>query len=215
MKKEYASIPESMANMETYGFSWMDYITAIPSPIFMATSYKDNGKTNACMQSWTCFTGDSEGFFAIISSVNTAGHLYKTLKATGACVLNFPSADIFDQCYDTIRNNQWDTDEIAAAGLTAEPATAVNAPRIKECFLSLECEFSWERAVREGSGQRIICLEVKNICMDEAHLEETEKGRCGDTGYLYNIHHPVNPETYRGEGRSTIAVLQKLRDMAD
>lgn len=48
MKKEYSKIPDSMKNMETYGFSWMDFVTAIPSPLFVVTTYKSNGKPNAC-----------------------------------------------------------------------------------------------------------------------------------------------------------------------
>jgi len=34
---------------------------------------------------------------------------------------------------------------------TAEKAKTVNAPRIAECFLSIECEFLWEREHFEGS----------------------------------------------------------------
>ena len=52
MKKEYSKIPDSMKNMETYGFSWMDFVTAIPSPLFVVTTYKSNGKPNGCLQSW-------------------------------------------------------------------------------------------------------------------------------------------------------------------
>ena len=39
MKKEYSKTPDSMKNMETYGFSWMDFVTAIPSPLFVVTTY--------------------------------------------------------------------------------------------------------------------------------------------------------------------------------
>lgn len=80
MKKEYAAVPRSMEGMETYGFSWMDFVTAIPSPLFVVTSYKSNGKPNACLQSWACFSGESEGFYAILSNVYKAGHLYQTLR---------------------------------------------------------------------------------------------------------------------------------------
>jgi hypothetical protein len=34
MKKEYSVIPPAMSKMNTYGFSWMEFITAIPSPFF-------------------------------------------------------------------------------------------------------------------------------------------------------------------------------------
>ncbi|HBK52741.1 MAG TPA: flavin reductase, partial [Syntrophomonas wolfei] len=77
MKKEYSMIPPSMANMQTYGFSWMDFVSAIPSPLFVVTSFKANGKPNACLQSWACFNGSEKGFYAILSSVNKAGHMYK------------------------------------------------------------------------------------------------------------------------------------------
>lgn len=215
MKKEYASVPPTMAGMETYGFSWMDFVTAIPSPLFLATTYKPNGKTNACLQSWACFSGTGGSFFAILSNVFKEGHFYKTLKETGVCVLNFFSAEVYDRCLETIRNNQWDADEIEASGLTAEPAATVNAPRIRECFLALECVLAWEKDLARGSAHTLLCLQVKNVCMDEAYLDESVQGRYGETGYLYNVHHPVSPETYAGKAHDYVAVLQKLRDMGE
>ncbi len=38
MKKEYSDVPASMQKMETYGFSWMDFVTAIPSHLFVITT---------------------------------------------------------------------------------------------------------------------------------------------------------------------------------
>lgn len=215
MKREYAAVPPSMERTETYGFSWMDFVTAIPSPLFLATTWKDNGKTNACLQSWACFTGNQSGFFAILSAVYKSGHFYRTLKETGACALNFPSADVYDRCLLTICNNRWDADEIADSGLTAEPCAAVNAPRVKECFLSLECVYEWERELTEGSDHTLLCLKVKNVCMDDAHRDESALGRFGETGYLYNVHYPVDPEIFGGKSHDYIAVLKKLRDMGE
>lgn len=215
MKKEYSKVPASMENMETWGFSWMDFVTAIPSPLFVVTSYKSNGMPNACLQSWACFHGGEDGFYAILSGVNKAGHLYKTLQETGVCVLNFMSADIYDKCSDTIDNNQFEKDEITASGLAAEPATFVNAPRIKECFLNLECKYLWEKEIIPGDSHALICLEVVNICADEEHLDEKRLGRYGESGFLYNIHYPVDPETYDGKSGDWLAVLQKHRNMGD
>lgn len=215
MKKEYSAIPSSMAGMETYGFSWMDFLTAIPSPLFLVTSYKSNGKPNACLQSWACFCGENNRFYAILSNVSKSGHMYRTIKESGEAVLNFPSAKIYDSCMATIANNGFDDDEIALSGLTAEPASTVNAPRIKECFLSLECRLSWKRELVDGGPHAVLCLEVTNVCVDGEHLDETTKGRYGETGYLYNVHYPVNPESFNGRGHDYIAVLQKLRDMGE
>lgn len=215
MKKEYQCIPQSMEEMETFGASWMDFVTAIPSPLFVVTSYKSNGKPNACLQSWACFSGNKNGFYAVLSSVNKAGHLYQTMKEKGEAVLNFPSADIYPLCLATVRNNGFEDDEITQSGLTAEPASTVDAPRIKECFLSLEGRYAWEHDVAQGSGSVVLCLEITNICMDDSYLDEGQLGRYGDGGYLYNIHYPVNPESFQGKSRDSIAVLKKLRDIAE
>lgn len=130
-------------------------------------------------------------------------------------MLNFPSADIYDLCLKTITNNGFDDDEIAKSGLTAEPASTVNAPRIKECFLCLECRYLWEREIKEGSSNVMVCFEVTNICIDEAHLDENIQGRYGESGFIYNIHYPVNPENFSGKSHDYIAILKKLRDMGE
>ena len=215
MKKEYSSLPPALAEMQTYGFSWMDFVTAIPSPLFVVTSYKSNGKPNACLQSWACFSGTEKGFYAVLSSVNPTWHLYQSVRETGVCVLNFPSADVYDRCVRTIANNQWETDEITASGLTAEPAATVGAPRIRECFLALECRYAWEHVIAEGDDHVLMCLNVVNVCADEARLDESGQGRYGDSGYLYNVHYPVSPETYAGTSHDSIAVLRKLHEGAE
>ena len=215
MKKEYSTIPESMRNMETYGFSWMDFVTAIPSPLFVVTSYKSNGKPNACLQSWACFNGSPRGFYAILSNVNKSGHMYKTIKEKGEAVLNFPSNDIYEKCIATIANNGFDNDEITLSGLTAEQATSVNAPRIKECFLNLECRYLWEREIKDGDTHVLMCLEVINVSADEVHLDEMIQGRYGEKGYLYNVHYPTNPEKFEGKSHDWIATLKKFKDMGE
>ena len=65
MKKKYSTLPESMKKMEMYGFNWMEFVISVPSPLYIMTSYKSNGQPNACMQSWTTFTGGKSGYFAI------------------------------------------------------------------------------------------------------------------------------------------------------
>ncbi|HWT27687.1 MAG TPA: flavin reductase, partial [Mobilitalea sp.] len=61
MKKEFATKPETFVEQwegEFEGFSWQDFLTAIPSLLFVITSYKENGRENACLQSWSTFVGD-------------------------------------------------------------------------------------------------------------------------------------------------------------
>ena len=151
MKKKYSALPESMKNMEMYGFNWMEFVISVPSPLYILTSYKSNGQTNACMQSWTTFTGGKSGYFAIVSAVSKYGHLYQTLHETGDAVINFMSADLYDKCMSTCRNNGFETDEIKTAGLTPAHAEMVNAPMINECFMNLSAASSGRKKSRKAT----------------------------------------------------------------
>lgn len=176
--------------------SWYDFVIGTPSLVFLVTGWKSNGKENACLQSWASFVGGGpENFMCILSKVNRSGHMYRSLKETGVCVLNFPSNDIYDRCIKTIGNNQFDADEITAAGLTAEKAAKVNAPRIKECFLNIECEFMWEHQLFEGSGEATVALRAVNICMDSERYADGGAGRYGKDGFLFQVDQPTNPDT--------------------
>lgn len=209
MKIEYSKMPESMADMEKWGFNWADYVTAIPTPLFLITTYKSNGQPNASLHSWACFNGYANGFYAILSRVHKSDHLYRTIHETNEAVLNFPTADMYDKCLSTISHNGFDADELAESGFTAEPAAIVNAPRIKECFLNIECRFLWEKEIKEGDEYVLMCLEAVNIAMEEENLDETKKGRFGETGYAYNVRRVVNPEKIDNR-QSRVAVLEVI-----
>jgi len=201
MKKDI-SISERTENFtEQYlaacgNMSWYDFVTGMPSLVFVVTGWKSNGKENACLQSWSTFAGSgAENFICIMGKVNKGGHMYQSLKETRVCVLNFPSNDIYDRCIKTIGNNQFEADEITVSGLTAEKALKVNAPRIKECFLNIECEFLWEHELFEGSQEVVVALKAVNICMDSERYDQSKLGRYGKRGFLFQIDQPTNPET--------------------
>lgn len=209
MKKEFNSCPSFMRDKELYGFDWLEHVTAIPAPLVLVTSYKSNGKTNATMQSWLSFTND-KGFYCVFASVNKYSHMYSSVNEKKELVINFPTADIYKKCLSTINNNRFEDDEILLADLTAEKAVKVNAPMVKECFLSLECEYTWEREIYPGSNHVIMCVKVLNVWMDDNYYNENKNGRYGETGYLYNIHSPINPEN--GEEEETyIGIINKFK----
>ena len=197
MKMDFSARPEKVTEPWC---TWQQFLTAMPSLVFVVTGYKSNGKENACLQSWASFIGGGKDEFCCIMPASKNGHMYQSLKKTGVCVLNFPSHDIYDRCIKTIGNNEFETDEITAAGLTAEKAAKVNAPRIKECFLNIECEYLWEHGLFEnadcwGNEGLVVALKVVNICMDSDYYDQSRLGRYGKTGYLYQIDNPTNPET--------------------
>lgn len=201
MKKEISltNRPENFtdAYLNACGnMSWYDFVAGIPSLVFLVTGWKSNGKENACLQSWASFAGSgADNFICILGKVNKGGHMYQSLKETNSCVINFPSNDIYDRCIKTIGNNEFETDEITASGLTAETAAKVNAPRIKECFLNIECEYLWEQELFEGSTEVAVGLRAVNICMDDQYFNQSKLGRYGKTGFLFQIDQPANPET--------------------
>ena len=71
----------------------------------------------------------------------------------------------------------------------------MDAPRIKECFLNIECEFLWEHALFEGSQEVAIALKAVNVCMDSEYYDQHQRGRYGKSGFLLQIDQPTNPET--------------------
>lgn len=208
MKKDFFACPKAMEK-ERFGFSWMEYVTAIPSPLVAVSSYKSNGKSNVAMQSWLTFTNDREEFFVLFGSVNKHQHMYASVRETGCLVVNFPSREIFPACMSSIQNNGEDIDEIAASGLTSEPAVKVAAPRIKECFLNLECELAWEKELAPGSDIVVMCARVVGFSMEEGRCHAEAPGRYGETGYLYNIHSPTDPESGAKSG-SALGVIRPL-----
>lgn len=197
MKKEFSTRPESISeqHLKNCYTSWYNCVTGIPHLIFLVTGWKSNGKENACLQSWATFINAGTDEFVCIMPMTKNGHMYQSLKETGVCVINFPSHDIFHHCIKTIGNNQFDVDEITTSGLTAEKATKVDAPRIKECFLNMECEFLWEHELIEGSDSLMVAVKAVNICMDSDHYDQSKLGRYGENGFLLQVDQPTNPET--------------------
>ncbi len=214
MKKKFSTRPDKITEPWC---TWQGFLTAMPSLVFVVTGWKSNGKENACLQSWSAFVGGGKDeFVCIMSAVSKSGHMYQSLKETGVCVLNFPSYDIYDRCIKTIGNNELETDEITAAGLTVERAVKVNAPRIKECFLNIECEFLWEHKLFENAGffgnrDVTVALKAVNICFDSDRYDQSKLGRYGKTGYLFQIDNPTNPDT----GERTQSIMSGSVELND
>ncbi len=37
-KKQFCSVPDFMENRELWGFDWLEYVTAVPSPLVLVTT---------------------------------------------------------------------------------------------------------------------------------------------------------------------------------
>ena len=173
-------------------FSWMEYVTAIPQPIFLITTYKENQIPNACLHAWSTFSGEGENYYTIISILKNT-HTYKNILEENEFCLNFPDYRYIELCFKTIKNNELNINEIENSGFTIENSKEINTPRIKECFLNMECTFEWQKDYFNDSKWVVICGKIINIAMEEDRLKKGLNGRYSDLGYIYNIHSPKNP----------------------
>ena len=131
-------------------FSWLEYVVTVPNPIFLITTRKANGAPNANLHSWGLLTGDRDHYSSLLALLNNC-HTYANIQREREWCINFPSFEQYPQCFETIHCNRPDNDEITEAGFTVEPARMVQAPRIAECMVSLECRLEWQRPLLEGS----------------------------------------------------------------
>ena len=177
---------------EYIDFSWMEYVTAIPQPLFLISTYKENEIPNACFHAWSTFTGEGDNYYVILSILNNTQTYANILRDKVFCI-NFPKYENLQECYNTIQNNGLDVDEISESGFSLENAYSIKTPRIKECFMNLECKFEWKKDLSPNSSWTLICGSVQHMALDEEFAKADARKRCEDYGIMYNIHAPSNP----------------------
>ena len=179
--------------------SWIERVIAIPQAMSVITTWKEGRTPNACLQAWTTYTGDADGYYVILSILKN-NHTYKDILRDKDFIVNFPDIDVFPKCYKTIENNSDETDEITEVGLTIEPSKVVDAPRIKECFINLECRLGWHRPLHDGSVWHVFAGEVVHIAIDSNRVQSGANRRYGSGGFIFNIPNPTDPRTGEQDG---------------
>jgi flavin reductase (DIM6/NTAB) family NADH-FMN oxidoreductase RutF len=189
-------------------FSHFEYACGIPSVLHAVTTQKENGKPNVNFNFSGSFTGDGDGFFAVIPLYRHT-HTYRNILRTGEFVVNFIGKDFFDACIATIQQNGDEEDEFEAGGFHPEPARTVDCPRMREAFLSLECTLEKELDL-SGSGRAALVIgRVRHVALEERYAAGIDEKYDSD-GFMLNIHAPKNLVT--GEGKaSAVAVCRVVR----
>ncbi len=191
-------------------FSHYEHVSGVPQPLFLITTLKENGKVNACFHSWSAFSGDPGGFFAVLTGLMQNTHTYKNILREKEFCINFISPNYYEACVSTIRSNSEDEDELAAAGLTPETSSVVKVPRIKEAFLSYECKLC---SHTDLSGKGIITMVVGQVVNAAIEGEHDKAGEiCGDDSFMYYVHAPKNPVTGEGAEKGAITALTLVRE---
>ncbi len=164
-------------------FSHYEMALGIPHSLFLITTVKENGKPNACFQSWSSFCGDGGGYFAI-TPLLVKTHTYRNILRTGEFCVNFVGVRHFDACYQTVWNNREDADEIAAGGFSSEPGRCIGVPRIREAFLSLECVLDSQTDLSKKGLSALVIGKVVRAAMDEDYVNGSER-KYGPDGFMY------------------------------
>jgi flavin reductase (DIM6/NTAB) family NADH-FMN oxidoreductase RutF len=189
-------------------FSHFEMALGIPHALFLITTVKENGRPNACFQSWSSFSGDRGGFFAI-TPVCQHTHTYKNILRTREFCVNFLSAQYYDACYETVFHNAEDTDEIAAGGFATEPACRITTPRIQEAFLSLECSLESETDLSRSGISSLVIGRVVCAAMDENHINGSGK-KYGPKGFMFYLN-ALQDFASGNQGERKVASLQEMR----
>ncbi len=190
-------------------FSWLEYVVTVPNPIFIVTTRKANGSPNANMQSWGLLIGEKGKYSSLLALLDHS-HTYEHILREEEWCVGFPSFDHHPQCFETIHCNAPDNDEVTEAGLTVEPAKTVQAPRIAECSVNLECRLEWHRPLYVGSRWHLFAGKVLHLAMDEAVMIPDPVERMRAMGLMYNVRSTVNPMTGEQYGPNTLGLLSKV-----
>lgn len=191
-------------------FSHLEFTSGVPSPIFLVTTVKENGKPNACVHAWSAFSGDVGGFFAVMTGLMKSTHTYRNILRDREFCVNFLSPAYYDACMKTIERNGEDDDEFQAGGFTAESAKTIKCPRIKEAFLTYECTLESESDLSGAGVSSMVIGRVRHAAVNDGF--STVQGVCSEDAFTFNIHCPKDPRS--GDGKeSAVAKLQFLRSI--
>lgn len=178
---------------EFEGFSHFEFAAGIPQVICAITTRKANGLPNVCLHAWNAFSGPAGAFMCLLPGLCEYYHTVENLRREPAFCVNFLSRQHMAALHKTITENAPDVDELAVAGLHAEKAAKVAAPRIAEAFLTLECALE-SLGPCESESSLMAMGRVLHAAAAEGYMNGIDK-RYGPEGFVFNIHAPRDAET--------------------
>ncbi len=190
-------------------FSWLDYVVTIPNVISLVTTRKANGAPNACLHAWGMLLGDRDNYTSLLA-MHDYFHTYANIVREGEWCVNFPSLELYPQSFETIHVNHPHNDEITDASLTVEASKMVQAPRIGECAVNLECKLEWHRPLHEGSSWVLVAGKVVHVAMDDTVMGTDPAERMGAMRLMFNIRGLINPVSGEVNGYNSLGLLSEV-----
>ncbi len=190
-------------------FSWLEYVVTVPNPIFIVTTLKPNGKTNANLESWGLLLGQGNEYLSLLAILNHQ-HTYTNILHFKEWVLDYPSYVDADKCAKTIHVNDDETNEIEASGFTCEKSKTLSVPRIAESMYSLECVLLWHKPLFDNSRWHLFCGKVQHVAIDEKAFTIKPSERMNNLKLMYNVRGTVNPMNGEYHGPNTVGLLSEV-----
>lgn len=117
-----------------------------PGPIVLVSSAW-KGQSNIMTMGWHLMMGFSPALFGCY--IWEGNHSFQMLRRSRQCVINLPTTDLVDTVVGIGNCTGADVDKFEKFGLTAAPATEVDAPLIGECYANFECRLSDASQIRK------------------------------------------------------------------
>ena len=107
-----------------------------PGPIVLVSS-KWEEKTNIMTMGWHTVMEFSPSLVGCV--ISAGNHSYTIIRQSRECVINLPTTLLTDIVIEIGNTSGSDIDKFAHFKLTADMATEVEAPLIRECHANFEC----------------------------------------------------------------------------
>lgn len=162
---------------------WKPSTLLNPVPVVMVTCADADGKANIITLAWAGTINSDPPMLSI--SVRKERYSYNLIKEKGQFAVNLTTQKLAfatDLC--GVKSGR-DTDKFAAAGLTAEKASVIDVPIIKECPVSLECIV--KNRLELGSHDMFIA-EIVAVDVEEGLLNEDGKLMLDKAGLICYSH---------------------------
>ena len=170
-------------------FSHFETTSAIPQVLFAVTTWKENGKPNVCLHSWSCFHGDKTAFFAVMGCLYQHTHTFANIQREKCFAINFLPISYYDRLVKTIHSNHMEDDEFQVGGFTMEAANAINAPLIAEAFMNVECKLEQVQDLSGAGITSMVIGKVAHISVSEEYAQGYEN-RYGKEGFMMLVPAP-------------------------
>jgi len=149
---------------------WKPSTLLNPVPVVMVTCADESGKANIITLAWAGTVNSDPPMLSI--SVRKERYSYDLIKTKGQFAVNLTTRKLAfatDLC--GVKSGR-KTDKFEAAKLTAEKASVIDVPIIKECPVSLECVV--KNTLELGSHDMFIA-EIVSVNVEEGLLDENGK----------------------------------------